>query len=142
MTSGLRSAADQAEKMWDGWPRHLKHGKIYKYLAANNTVRLELDGYYSRAHSLSATVAEKAKSKQDFVKKVIALAGHLSRHLSGDAVDVDLKTDKKILGALAVGLHQLDEEYQGVVKCHHFDTSKLGEAPQVTAAIRAQWPVA
>lgn len=140
VTSGLRSAQDQAEKMWAGWGQHLEHGKIYIYLASNNATRLQLDGYYQTALSPASIPAAKQVSKQKFTEKVVSLAGHLSKHLTGDAVDVAVHTDPKILAALGAGLHHLIEKYQGQVKCHHFDTSKQGTAHLASSSVRSAWP--
>lgn len=140
VTSGKRSASEQADAMWGGWSQHLDRGKIYSYLQQNESVRKELDGFYNLAHSATASAASKTKARQDFNAKVISIAGSLSRHLTGEAVDVSLSTDSKVLGALKVGFTYIEEKYQGVVKCHHFDTRKFGKAPVVDDTIRAQWP--
>ena len=140
VTSGKRSASEQADAMWGGWSQHLERGKIYSYLQQNETVRKELDGFYNLAHSATASAASKTKARQDFNAKVISIAGGLSRHLTGEAVDVSLSTDTKVLCALKVGFTYIEEKYQGVVKCHHFDIRKFGKAPNVDDTIRSQWP--
>lgn len=140
VTSGKRSAQEQANAMWSGWAQHLERGKIYAYLQQNESIRKELDGYYNSAHSATASVADKTKARQSFETKVVSIAGSLSRHLTGEAVDVSLSTDSKILRALKVGFTYIEEKHQGVIKCHHFDTRKFGNAPPVTESIKAQWP--
>lgn len=140
VTSGKRSPTQQADAMWGGWPEHLERGKIYAYLQTNETVRATLDGFYNIAHSSTSSATEKAKARQDFNAKVVSIAGSLSRHLTGEAVDVSLSTDTKVLDALKVGFTYIKETYKGVVKCHHFDIRKHGKAPEVTDSIRTQWP--
>jgi len=140
VTSGKRSPEHQAEVMWKNWPKHLKRGKIYQYLVANPKVREALDGYYNTGHSATSSATEKVKAKQDFSAKIVSIAYALSRHLIGEAVDISLGTDKRILGAIGVGFTHVEEEYQGAIMCHHFDTRKFGKAPEVTQTIKDKWP--
>ncbi len=140
VTSGKRSAQHQAEVMWGSWDQHLERGKIYVYLRTNEATRQQLDGYFNTVHAAGASSLAKTQAKQNFLAKVVAIAPSLSRHLTGEAVDVSLSTGQKILDALKVGFTYVEEKYKGVVKCHHFDTRKFGKAPEVTDAIKAQWP--
>jgi len=140
VTSGKRSPEGQADAMWQGWGEHLERGKIYASLRANETVRSELDGYYNTAHAAHASAMTKQQAKQKFTMKIVSIASGLSRHLTGEAVDIALSTDKRLLDAIKVGFEYLEEKYKGVIRCHHFDTRKFGKAPEVTDALRATWP--
>lgn len=140
VTSGKRSPEHQATVMWENWPYHLERGKIYAFLVSNSETRLQLDAYYNTGHSAAANATQKMKAKQDFSTKIVSIASKLSRHLTGEAVDIALGTDKRVLGAIGAGFTYVEEKYQGVVKCHHFDTRKFGKAPAVTADIKSKWP--
>lgn len=142
VTSGKRNPTEQASAMWGGWGQHLERGNVYIYLRNNPTIRQELDGYYNQAHAAGASAAVKAAAQQAFTNKVVSIAGSLSRHLTGEAVDVTVRTDKRVLDALAVGFQHVIEKYQGTIRCHHFDTRKFGKAPDVTPELKAQWPKA
>jgi hypothetical protein len=144
VTSGKRTASGQAKAMWENW-ENLENGRKYIYLKNNEPTRAKLDGYRKAgAVTRNSTDAEKAKAlkaRQDFDATVISVAGGLSLHLTGHAVDVSTKTTgPKVLEALKGGFHYIPEtDKKGVLKCHHFDT-KLGPAPVVTAEIIAKWP--
>jgi peptidoglycan hydrolase-like protein with peptidoglycan-binding domain len=141
VVSGKRDLHGQAQAMWDGWGQHLDRGKIYTYLMQNETVRRELDNYYVLGvETPGASASAKQQAKHQFFAKIASIGQQLSRHLTGEAVDVSLSTDAKVLAALKVGLRYLPEKHKGVLKCHHFDNSKLGKVPELTPQHKAQWP--
>jgi hypothetical protein len=123
VVSGLRNKAGQASAMYNGWAKHLnkygKNGDIYKFLrkSQNQALWQELEDFHA------------AKNKAGFVKcmKDKAPWKEVSRHLTGDAVDISTSTDKKIIKALGEVLEYLaetDGNSEGI-KCHHFDNRKL-----------------
>ena len=141
VTSGKRSPRDQARAMWGSWDRHLKRGMIYVYLRTHPKVQEELDGYYITAKETPRTKpADAEAARKKFYARVESIARQLSRHLSGEAVDVGLATDSKVLGALKSGLRYVCETHNGAVRCHHFDTRGIGKAPTVSPELAAKWP--
>ncbi|WP_152612564.1 peptidoglycan-binding domain-containing protein [Leisingera sp. ANG-M7] len=115
VVSGLRDKKGQASAMYGGWNSHLKRGKIYSYLKSNEELRLELDGFVQ------------AGDKKGFIACMFKKANwkYISRHLSGQAVDVTTRTDPKIISALSTCLRYLAERNSEGIKCHHFDNRKL-----------------
>jgi peptidoglycan hydrolase-like protein with peptidoglycan-binding domain len=141
VVSGLRSPEGQAQAMWDAWAGHLERGTIYAYLQSHPKVQEELDGYHVEgAETPSASPAAKQTAKQKFFAKVVSIGREMSRHLTGEAVDVALSTDAKVLEALKVGMTYLAEKNKGVLACHHFDNRKhQGKVPDPDQD-RAKWP--
>ena len=127
VVSGLRSRPHQAACMYNGWKSHLKRGKVYTYLKKNDKFRVELD----------QLVIEGNKKK--FVETMLKKAdwGKVSKHLTGQAADVTLKTDPKIIAALATCLKYLPEGNSEGIKCHHFDTRKC--LYPIKDTIKAKW---
>lgn len=128
VVSGLRNQKGQASAMYNGWNSHLKQGKIYVYLRGNEKLRLELDQYVTN------------KDKPGFIKHMLKNAdfSKISRHLTGNAVDVTTRTEQKIIDALATCLRYLAEKNSEGIKCHHFDNRKL---KMPTDAMKAKWKV-
>lgn len=115
VVSGLRDKKGQASAMYNGWNSHLKRGKIYSYLRSHEDFRVELDGFVQ------------AGDKKGFIACMFKKAEwkYISRHLSGQAVDVTTRTDQKIIDALGTCLRYLAERNSEGIKCHHFDNRKL-----------------
>lgn len=127
VVSGLRSRPHQAKCMYRGWKSHLKRGKVYTYLKKSEKLRSELD----------QLVIEGNEKK--FIETMMKKAdwGRVSRHLTGQAADVTLKTDPKIIAALATCLKYLPEGNSEGIKCHHFDTRKC--IFPIKDTIKAKW---
>jgi len=137
VVSGLRDKKGQARAMFKGWDKHLKkdgkNGGIYWFCRQSQNQELwkELD-------DLKA-----ANNLAGYVKCMMSKApwGSVSRHLSGQAVDISLQTDKKILEALKMVFgHYLAEKNGNSegIKCHHFD-NKNG-IKKVDDKLRAKFP--
>lgn len=124
VVSGKRDSKGQAEAMWTGWAGHLRRGEIYTYLKRNAAVRKKLDDLYN------------ANSKAKFAEEISRIGREISRHLTGEAVDVALSTNSKIISALSAGLHYLPEKNSLGIKCHHFDTRRLVSA----SSVKMKWP--
>jgi hypothetical protein len=126
VVSGLRNQKGQASAMFNGWNSHLKKGKIYVYLRGNEKLRLELDEFVT------------SKDKPGFIKHMLKNAdfSKISRHLTGNAVDVTTRTEQKIIDALATCLRYLAEKNSEGIKCHHFD-NRMVKMP--TDAMKAKW---
>lgn len=127
VVSGLRNKSGQARAMFGGWNSHLKKGKIYFYLRANEKLRLELDQFVQD------------KDKAGFTKHMLKNAEwkKVSRHLSGDAADVTTRTDAKIIAAIGTCLKYVKESNSEGIKCHHFDNRKL--VWPISDSIKAKW---
>ena len=137
VTSGLRDKNSQAKAMFKYWDKHLKkdgkNGGIYWFLRQAKYQELwkELDDFHA------------AKNQAGFVKCMMQKApwGSVSRHLSGEAVDISLQTDKKILEALKMVfghyLAEKDGNSEGI-KCHHFDNKK--GIKKVDDKLKAKFP--
>lgn len=122
VVGGRRDKNGQISAMWKGWDKHLKNGTIYPALRARPALREELDGY---------------KASDDFAAFKKAMLdkcpwSQISRHLSGEAVDISTATDAKILKALKDCLYYLPEtskdevgdDGKPAVKCHHFSLKR------------------
>ncbi len=120
VVSGLRDKKGQARAMFKGWDKHLKkdgkNGGIYWFCRQS-----QYQALWKELDDLKA-----ANNLAGFVKCMMDKApwGSVSRHLSGQAVDISLQTDKKILEALKMVfkhyLAEKDGNSEGI-KCHHFD---------------------
>lgn len=137
VTSGLRDKKGQARAMFKYWDKHLKkdgkNGGVYWFCrqAKYQDLWKELDDFKT------------ANDQAGFTKCMMAKApwGSVSRHLSGQAVDISLQTDAKILGALKMVfghyLPEKDGNSEGI-KCHHFDDKK--GIKKVDDSLRAKFP--
>lgn len=128
ITSGKRSATDQARAMWQNWTGNLKRGTIYRYLSGPGSAeREQLDRFFN------------AGDRASFDALVVQIAPHLSMHLAGEAVDIAPKSDltPAMLAAIGSQLRLLEEE-----TCYHFDTRDRALPDQLTAADLSQWPTA
>ncbi|WP_386628445.1 peptidoglycan-binding domain-containing protein [Sulfitobacter geojensis] len=137
VVSGLRNKAGQASAMYNGWAKHLnkygKNGDIYWFVRQSKYQDLwkELDDFHA------------AKNKAGFVKcmKDKAPWGSVSRHMTGQAVDISTSTDKKIIKALGMCMRYLaetDGNSEGI-KCHHFD-DKTGLVWPIPESLRKKFP--
>ena len=123
VTSGLRTAREQGETMWKYWVTNLKRGAIYDHLTNNPALLLELQGLFNTGQ------------REAFIQKVIPIAGRLSRHLTGGAVDIDKATDPKILAAIGTILRVYDEAL-----CWHLDEKGRPNAPvAIPPQVKAGW---
>ncbi len=132
VTSGLRDKKKQAEVMWTYWTKTLKHGTIYKVLKANPKLQQQLDEWWSKGDS---------SSEKEFKREIEKIAGSLSLHLSGRAVDVATTVDKNIFAVLDANMHFINEKNtEGQTTCYHFDSA--GSMPAVNDSMKAKWPKA
>ncbi|WP_264212479.1 peptidoglycan-binding domain-containing protein [Leisingera thetidis] len=129
VVSGLRDKTGQANAMYKGWNGHLEHGKIYIYLRNNEDFRLELDGFVQAGDKKGFVACMFKKAKWD----------QISRHLSGQAVDISTKTDAKIIEALKTCMKYVREPRKNSegIKCHHFDDRKL--VYPVPDSVKKKW---
>lgn len=135
--SGLRDKKGQARAMFKGWDKHLKkdgkNGGVYVFLrqSKNQPLWKELDDLHA------------AGNMAGFISCMMSKApwGSVSRHLSGEAVDIALATDKKIIEALKMVfghyLAEKDGNSEGI-KCHHFDNKK--GIKKVDDSLRSKFP--
>jgi hypothetical protein len=77
ISSGRREPKDQARAMWQNWTTNLRRGAIYTYLAGAGSHHRE---HLDRLH--------RAGDRAGFDAIVIQIAPRLSRHLTGEALDV------------------------------------------------------
>ncbi|KIC21629.1 peptidoglycan-binding domain-containing protein [Leisingera sp. ANG-Vp] len=138
VVSGLRDKRGQARAMFKYWDKHLKkygkNGDIYWFVRQPKYQELwkELDDLKMVKKDLSG-----------FVKCMLEKApwGSVSRHLSGEAVDISTSTDKKIIKALSMVMNYLPEKdgnSEGI-KCHHFDNKTKIKFP-ITDSMRSKFP--
>lgn len=138
--SGLRDKNDQARVMWNNWTNTLDRGNIYSALKGNPTLREKLDGYWVTAHEdPDATPEAKTEAEASFKAEIVKIAGSLSLHLTGRAVDLPTNLDTRMVAVLDENMHFLKEKNsEGSVSCYHFDSKS--NLPSVTDAMKANWP--
>lgn len=125
--SGLRTKPAQAQALYTNWHSHLRDGKDNDWLAKNEKLRLQLDEL------------KQAKNKAGFVDLLTKKAdwSALSRHMTGDEVDLAANTDPNIVAALASCLnHKAGRNSEGT-RCHHFDNSKA--LWPIIDSVRERW---
>ena len=125
--SGQRNQSQQANAMYTNWQSHLRSGKDNAWLAKNEKLRLQLDD------------RKQEKDKAGFISLLTKKAdwSALSRHLSGDEVDLAASTDPNIVAALATCLnHRTGRNSEGA-RVHHFDNSRV--VWPITESTRAKW---
>jgi hypothetical protein len=133
VTSGLRDKKKQAEVMWKYWEKTLKRGQIYVALRSDTKLLKQLDEWYEKGDK---------ESEISFKSQIEKIASSLSRHLTGQAVDVSTSVDKNVFTVLKAHMafvHETNRE--GETTCYHFDDRKM-PPPVVTDAIKAKWPKA
>ena len=121
VTSGKRSPQDQASAMWDNWKTNLKEGEIYAALKGDRETLKTLQDAYD------------GNDRKTFDSTVTKIASKLSRHLSGDAVDVKMNTDAKAVKAMASMFNHIEEK-----TCHHFDTKRAPSS--INDSVKSKWP--
>jgi hypothetical protein len=140
VTSGLRSINKQAEVMWTFWTKTVDRGRKYIWLRSHEPVRQQLDDWWTEGHKKDGDKSCEEKFKSKVVE--LAKSGVLSRHLSGQAVDIALNVDKNVFKVLDMHMQIVEEKDQeGEISCYHFDDRKKPPSP-VTDAIKAKWPKA
>lgn len=88
ITSGYRSADDQASAMYNNWIK-LKRGAVYSKKALPEEDRKKLDAFYKAAmEDPKADIAAKSKAKAGFLALARDRLGARSQHTKGRAVDV------------------------------------------------------
>ena len=125
--SGQRSRRAQALALYTNWQSHLRRGKDNAWLARKEALRLQMDE------------RKQEKDRNGFIALLEAKAdwSALSRHLTGDEVDLAVTTDPNIIAALATCLNHRQGRNSEGARCHHFDNSKtLWPIPNST---RARW---
>ncbi len=127
VTSGKRSETQQADIMYRYWDKHIERGNLYVYLRSNPRLKERLDELFNEG------------KKDEFMQCILKDVGprNLSRHLSGEAVDVSLSTPRNVLAAISSCLKYVPEYSGGQIKCHHFDNRKI-EWP-IKEATKAKW---
>ncbi|MEX0338535.1 MAG: hypothetical protein AB3N11_05785, partial [Arenibacterium sp.] len=126
--SGVRSKPAQAQAMYTNWQSHLRSGKDNAFLAKNDKLRTQLDAL------------KQDKNKAGFIdlltKKVDWDA--LSKHMSGQEVDLAAGTNPHIIAALSTCLNHRSGRNSEGARAHHFDNSKT--VWPITESTRARWP--
>jgi hypothetical protein len=140
VTSGLRDKKKQADVMWRYWTKTLNRGQIYKALKSNSKLRKQLDDWWTKAiEDKNASSSDKAAAEKSFKQEIEKIAGSLSLHLSGRAVDVSTSVDKKVFTVLKSNMNFVHEKNkEGETTCYHFDSKS--NVPKVSDAMKAKWP--
>lgn len=114
IASGLRSKSAQAQAMYANWFSHLRNGKDNPCLAKNEKLRMQLDKL------------KQEKKKAEFVDTLAKKADWkiLTRHTTGDEVDLPGNSDPRIIAALATCLNHRSGRNSEGARVHHFDNSK------------------
>jgi len=125
--SGLRVQKDQAMALYTNWQSHLRRGKDNAWLAKNEKLRLQLDDL------------KQAKNRDGFIDLLNRKGDWkaLSRHLTGDEVDLPASTDPEIVEAIATCLNHTPGRNSEGDRCHHFDNSTV--IWPITDATREKW---
>jgi hypothetical protein len=135
VTSGKRSASEQAQAMFDNWI-DLKRGAVYKTETLPASDRAKLDEYYKTAvEKKDASASDKAKAKKDFLDLAEEKVGKKSKHASGRAVDVAKSSvTSSMYKAITKGL---DEVKEGRDDIYHFESTS--SVPKPTDAMKESW---
>lgn len=127
IVSGQRNRNQQLSELFANWQSHLRNGRDNAYLAGNEKLRLELDAL------------KQARDRKGFIELLARKAdiNALSRHMTGDEVDLSASADPAIVEALASCLnHRTGRNSEGT-RVHHFDNTRVGwPIPEST---RARW---
>ena len=116
VTSGLRDVYQQSDSMWNNWDAIMdkKSTLHYIYLEQNPKVKAQLNEFCAKG------------DKNSFTSRIKEIGKDISRHLVGEAVDIKLETDHRIIDALRKGLHFIDErKSDGTPICKHFDLRNI-----------------
>ncbi|GHF72820.1 hypothetical protein [Seohaeicola zhoushanensis] len=127
IVSGQRNRNQQLSEMFANWQSHLRNGRDNAYLAANEKLRLELEAL------------KQAKDRKTFIEVLGRKADldKLSRHMSGDEVDLAANTDPAIVEALASCLNHRQGRNSEGKRVHHFDNSRV--VWPIPESTRARW---
>lgn len=120
--SGFRTRAEQADTMWNNWTGTLDRGKKYKYIKNRPELQTELDGYYNEG------------KKAEFKARVEPIAHILSRHIFGEAVDLDGNPGAKPVKALDGMLNRVMED-----GCIHYDILNVSVPSKISDATLRSW---
>lgn len=140
VTSGYRSADDQAQAMFKNW-KLLQRGKVYSKKALPETHRKKLDDYYKTCYEdQEATATDRADAKSKFIE-LARTQGPKSKHLAGRAVDI-------AQSSLSLAAYQVIVTKMRVVRegkrsdIYHFESDC--PIPRITATEKKAWgtPVA
>lgn len=127
IVSGLRNRNQQLSEMFANWQSHLRNGRDNAYLADNEKLRLQLEEL------------KQAKDRKGFIEMLGKKADidKLSRHMTGDEVDLAPSTDPEIVAALASCLnHRAGRNSEGK-RVHHFDNTRV--VWPIPESTRARW---
>lgn len=126
--SGLRTKPAQAQAMYTNWQSHLRSGKDNAFLSKNDKLRQQLDAL------------KQEKNKSGFIDLLNKKADWdtLSKHMTGDEVDLAGNANPNIIAALATCLNHRSGRNSEGARVHHFDNSKL--VWPIIDSLRARWP--
>jgi hypothetical protein len=131
--SGLRDKKKQADVMYRYWTKTLNRGQIYTVLKSNSKLRKQLDDLWTKGQDGDSD------AEQSFKSEIEKIAGSLSLHLTGRAVDVPTNLDKKVVTVLKSQMHFIDEKNrEGQTTCYHFDSK--ANLPAVSDSMKSKWP--
>ena len=136
ITSGYRSADDQASAMYKNWLK-LKCGTVYSKKALPEADREQPDAFYKAAmEDPKADSLAKTKGKSGFLALARARLGMRSQHTKGRAVDV---TQASVSPAAyrAIILHMKEVKEGNRRDIHHFESATLLQKP--SAADMTAW---
>ena len=127
IVSGLRNRNQQLSEMFANWQSHLRNGRDNAWLAANEKLRLELEEL------------KQAKDRRGFIELLGKKADidKLSRHMTGDEVDLAPNTDPEMVAALATCLNHRQGRNSEGKRVHHFDNTRV--VWPIPESTRARW---
>lgn len=125
--SGQRSKRVQAMSLYTNWQSHLRRGKDNAWLAKNDKLRTQLDEL------------KQERDRDGFLDLLDSKADWpaLSRHITGEEVDLAANTDPNIVAALATCLNHSQGRNSEGARCHHFDSTK--SVWPILESTRARW---
>lgn len=125
--SGQRSKRAQAMALYTNWQSHLRRGKDNAWLAKNDRLRAQLDEL------------KQERDRDGFIDLLDARADWpaLSRHITGEEIDLAANTDPDIVAALATCLNHSQGRNSEGARCHHFDSSRT--VWPILESTRAKW---
>lgn len=137
VTSGFRSAEDQAKAMFKYWKK-LERGKVYSKKALPEADRKKLDQFFKTCfEDETASAADRTEAKSSFLE-LAKTRGPKSKHLSGRAVDI-------VQSSLSLGAYQVISRKMRVVRegkrrdIHHCES--VFPIARVTGAEKKCWGV-
>jgi hypothetical protein len=133
VTSGYRTADDQAQAMYDNWVKMDSKTYDRKTLPLADYKTLTAD--WKTAHDKKATAKDPAKAKADFLKLAKDRVGKKTKHHMGRALDV---SQEHITAAVYKAIRmRMVEKKEGRTDIYHFES--VGAIPAVDDAMRARW---